>query len=100
MPGAIFTVKLLLHLWSVVEQVLARGMLLSASLDTANVNSAAFAIAFLTLHVVAVADLLSIWGVRQQLQLCLWKERSLVGLGSLSFLSLLLALPPLDPGCP
>ena len=91
MLGAIFSVRLLLHLESVVERVLARGMLLPASLNTANVHSAAFAIALFPLHVVAVADLLSIWGVCQELQFCSRKERGLEGFGPFSFLSFLLS---------
>ena len=66
-------------------------MLLTTVFNAANVDSAAFPIALVTLHVVAVIDLLSVRGVCGQLQLGPRQEGGGVGLSTLATLFVLVA---------
>ena len=78
-----------------------RVILLTTS-DSANMDPVALTIALLALHVIAIADLLAIWGVSYQLQL---GARQIAGLAlifsflafALSFVALWWVLLPL--GC-
>lgn len=70
MLATVLVVRLFIHPKSDVRRVLGSRMLLVPAFDPTNVDSPTLSIAFLAIHVVAIANLLTIRSVDDQFQLC------------------------------